>query len=83
MPTVLVKNGWRFFFFSNEGNEPMHIHVMKAEKYCKYFINEENVELKMADFRKMNSKDMKEVKEIIYDNFNYIIESWKKFHNQK
>jgi hypothetical protein len=83
VPTVLVKNGWRFFFFSNETNEPMHIHVIKAEKYCKYFIDEENVEIRIAHFRKMNNKDMKEVKEIIYDNFNYIVESWKKFHNQK
>jgi hypothetical protein len=83
MPTVLFKNGWRFFFFSNEGNEPMHIHVMKAEKYCKYFIDESNVDLKMAHSKKMNNKDMKEVKEIIYDNFNYIVESWKKFQNQK
>lgn len=36
MPTVLFKNGWRFFFFANEGDEPIHIHVMKAEKSCKY-----------------------------------------------
>ena len=31
MPTVLRSQGFRFFFYSNEGNEPMHIHVTKAE----------------------------------------------------
>ncbi len=31
MPTVLVWNGYRFYFFSNEGFEPPHIHVDKAE----------------------------------------------------
>lgn len=30
MPTVLWKSGFRFFFFSNENNEPAHIHVQKG-----------------------------------------------------
>ena len=30
MPTVLRWNGYRFYFFSNEGHEPPHIHVDKA-----------------------------------------------------
>ena len=33
MPTVFRHLGFRFFFYSNEGNplEPVHIHVMNAE----------------------------------------------------
>lgn len=31
MPTVLYFYGWRFFFYSNEGNEPIHIHAEKGE----------------------------------------------------
>jgi hypothetical protein len=37
MPTVFYFNGYRFFFFSNENDESMHIHVEKAggsAKYC-------------------------------------------------
>lgn len=30
MPTVLFLNGFRFFFYSNENNEPAHIHVKKG-----------------------------------------------------
>ena len=82
MPTVLFKNGWRFFFFANEGNEPIHIHVMKAEKSCKYFLNDELIEITLGSQRNMINKDIKEVKEIIFENFNYIIESWKKFHKE-
>lgn len=82
MPTVLFKNGWRFFFFANEGNEPVHIHVMKAEKSCKFFLDEDQIELKLSSQKNMKGKDLKEVKEIIYENFNYIVESWKKFHNE-
>ncbi|WP_422447088.1 DUF4160 domain-containing protein [Thermoanaerobacterium sp. DL9XJH110] len=28
MPTVLKEGKYRFFFFSNEGTEPPHIHVL-------------------------------------------------------
>jgi hypothetical protein len=38
MPTVLLIKGYRFFFFSNEGNEPVHIHVERAECYAKFWI---------------------------------------------
>jgi hypothetical protein len=30
MPTVLFIDGWRLFFYSNEGKEPIHIHAGKA-----------------------------------------------------
>ena len=39
MPTVLRIDGYRFFFFSNEGNEPVHIHVESGDGYCKFWIN--------------------------------------------
>ena len=31
MPTVLLISGWRLFFHSNEGKEPVHIHAEKAD----------------------------------------------------
>jgi hypothetical protein len=39
LPTLFVIDGQRFFFFSNEGTEPMHVHVEKAEKYAKFWLH--------------------------------------------
>jgi hypothetical protein len=39
MPTILFVQGWRFHFFSNEGNEPMHVHAVKGEAECKYWLH--------------------------------------------
>jgi hypothetical protein len=39
MPTVLRLQGFRFFFYSNENDEPMHVHVEKAEAVEKYGLN--------------------------------------------
>ena len=38
MPNVLRVGRYRFFFFSNEGHEPVHIHVEKGEKYAKFWL---------------------------------------------
>jgi hypothetical protein len=38
VPTVLQVEGFRFFFFSNEGTEPPHIHVEAADAYAKFWL---------------------------------------------
>jgi hypothetical protein len=40
VPTVFVYDGFRFFFYSNEGDprEPMHVHVMKAGCEAKFWL---------------------------------------------
>ena len=43
MPTVLLTDAYRFFFFSNEGTEPPHIHVERGDGYARFWL--EPVEL--------------------------------------
>ncbi|HHV54260.1 MAG TPA: DUF4160 domain-containing protein [Firmicutes bacterium] len=38
MPTVLRLDGYRFFFFSNEGDEPPHVHVEYQGAYAKFWL---------------------------------------------
>jgi hypothetical protein len=79
MPTIVYIFGWRLFFYSNEGNEPIHIHAEKADMECKFWILEEEVELKEAYAYNLNQKDRKEIKKIIYQHFDLIVESWYKY----
>ena len=41
MPTVFRHDGYRFFFYSNEGDprEPVHIHVMKGDGEAKFWLH--------------------------------------------
>ena len=41
MPTVLFLYVFRFFFYSNEGNEPAHIHVTKSNCEGKIWLEPE------------------------------------------
>lgn len=41
MPTVLRVDGYRFFFYRDEGNprEPPHIHAVSGEKSAKFWLD--------------------------------------------
>ena len=79
MPTVLFINGWRFFFYANERDEPIHIHCRKAEKECKYWLDPENFDVKEAYTFNMNNKDKRQVKKMIFEYFETIESEWNQF----
>lgn len=83
MPTILEILGWRLFFYSNERNEPMHIHARKGNAECKYWINVNSYDLKEAFSNGLKVKDKREVRKIIFDHFDYIVEQWDKFQKGK
>ncbi|MFP5277736.1 MAG: DUF4160 domain-containing protein [Acidobacteriota bacterium] len=41
MPTIFTEDGFRFFFYSNEGSprEPVHVHVEKDGFEAKFWLN--------------------------------------------
>jgi hypothetical protein len=41
VPKIFEWNGYKFFFYSNEGYplEPCHVHVRKGEKVAKFWID--------------------------------------------
>jgi hypothetical protein len=61
MPTILRNRGYRFFFFSNEGNEPIHVHVEKGGRYAKFWLNPVKIAMEIG----FNKKDLKDIDSII------------------
>ena len=43
MPTLLRWNGFRFFFYSADGSEPAHIHVVRAGSEAKVWLHDLSV----------------------------------------
>ena len=79
MPTVLLILGWRLFFYANEGNEPIHIHAEKGDMECKFWIDIEEFEIREAFSHGLTPQAKKEIKRIIYQHFDLIVEEWNKF----
>ena len=80
MPTILYIDGWRFFFYSNERNEPSHIHAQKGEAECKYWLYPDRFDIAEAYMCNTSPADLRAVRKIIFANFDYIVVEYMKFH---
>jgi hypothetical protein len=79
MPTVLIISGWRLFFYSNEGNEPVHIHAEKAEIECKFWLLRDAFEIEEAKSYNLTPAARREIRKIIFEHFEYIVKEWDKY----
>jgi hypothetical protein len=64
VPTVLKVKGYRFFFFSREGQEPPHIHVEQAERYAKFWLRP----VSLAGSRGFRSGELSEIQRVVREN---------------
>jgi len=75
LPTLLNKNGFKFFFYANE-HEPMHIHIMRSDGFAK--IELENLKV-VQDYLK--PKDLKFALEIVKENKDKFERIWDEWFN--
>ena len=76
MPTILLIQGWRFFFYANEGDEPMP--MRKAETECKYWLRSDLYEIEEAWSYNLTPRLRREARKIIFDRFDLIVGEWEK-----
>jgi hypothetical protein len=72
MPTVLLLNQYRFFFYSRENSEPPHIHVEFGDKVAKYWL--EPVEL--ASSKRFRTHELTALREVVLLHRQEFIEAW-------
>ena len=75
MPTVLKIKGYRFFFFSNERNEPFHIHVEHGDKYAKFWLEP----ISLAKSVGFSAKELNQLHKIIEEYKNLFKERWNEY----
>lgn len=75
MPTVLRAEGFRFFFYPKDCEEPMHIHVTRGNGLAKIWIES----LKIAKSVGFRQHEEHRILKIVADNQAYISMRWHKF----
>ena len=75
MPTVLRKDGYRFFFFSNEGSEPPHIHVEQAGAYAKFWLSPVTLHYSSG----FTSGQLTKLRNLVVDFNDYFKECWHEY----
>lgn len=72
MPTVLRVGRFRFFFFSNEGQEPPHIHIKAGDDEAKYWLQP----VCLAANYGFNTAELNQIQRLIQDHQQELEEAW-------
>ncbi|MBI3291519.1 MAG: DUF4160 domain-containing protein [Elusimicrobia bacterium] len=78
MPKVFEWSGYKFFFYSNEGNprEPCHVHVRKGERISKFWL--EPI-VALAWSYEMSSKELSAIEKTVEEKSSLIRSKWNEF----
>jgi hypothetical protein len=72
MPEIFRTHGYRFFFFSREAEEPIHVHVESAERYAKFWIDP----VQLAESYGFLGRQLREIRGLIQDHEQEIRKKW-------
>ena len=79
MPTILTEDGFRLYFYANEGMEPKHVHVQHGGEAAKFWIEP----VVLAKNKGMNASELKRAAKIVSKHESLIAEKWDEFHSKK
>ena len=78
-PNIHREKGYRFFFFSEEGLEPPHIHVEKAGKVAKIWLDP----ISVAKNYGFTNKEMKYILSVVREHQKEFLERWNEYFKDK
>ena len=76
MPTIIRIGSFRFHFYSNEGNEPAHIHVLCADGECKFWLEP----VLLVSNRGISPHDLREIERHVFENKKLLLDSYNEYH---
>lgn len=75
MPTVLRIDGYRFFFFSNEGHEPPHIHVEHGDRHAKFWLEP----VALAQSYGFRAHELNRVRTLVVEHRDLFRDKWREY----
>ena len=75
MPTALNKDGYNFFFYSNE-HEPIHVHVRAGAGRAKVDVSNE---LELLESKGFKVQELKKAQELAEENIETIRSKWHEY----
>lgn len=81
MPSIFIVGSYRVFFWSNENNEPVHVHVAKGKPSAnstKIWLTKNGGCIVANNSGNIPAKELNELLEIIQAQYFLICSEWKK-----
>jgi hypothetical protein len=78
MPSVLRIGPYRFHFYSDEQNEPPHVHVRSGGRECKFWLGD----ISLARNQGIPSHDLRDIERLIFEHQAFLTEKFNEFHHR-
>lgn len=75
MPTILRQGPYRFYFYSADGDEPVHVHVERDDRIAKYWLGP----VRLHSSRGFAAAEISRIAKIIKEHQKEIEEKWNAF----
>ena len=72
---MLSVEGFRFFFFSNEGGEPPHIHVEHGDGYAKFWLDP----VDLVEVKDMKNQQLRRARLLVIEHRDEFLEKWHEY----
>jgi hypothetical protein len=76
MPTILRENGYRLFFYSREGSEPPHIHIIGKGGEAKIWLQP----VEISKSYNLGAKEQRDILKIVKANIELLLTKYKEWH---
>jgi hypothetical protein len=70
--TLLIVDGFRFWFYRNEGQEPPHVHASKAGAAAKFWLQP----VRLAYSYGFSPTQLRRIRELVFEHQAYFVERW-------
>ncbi len=76
MPTVLKIGSFRLHFYSDEANEPPHIHVASTDGECKFWLEP----VRLARNKGIPPHVVRDIEKLVFKHHDFLKEKYYEFH---
>lgn len=78
MPTLAIIGPYRFFFWSNEGTEPAHVHVERDADAAKFWLDP----VALAYASGFSARELRAIEKIVVEHQDVWKEAWNEYFSR-
>jgi hypothetical protein len=78
MPTVLRSGPYRLFFYSGDGDEPPHVHVVRDENTAKFWL----LPVRLQSSGGFRPAEVRRIQRLIEEHREELLRSWDAYFNE-
>jgi hypothetical protein len=75
VPVIARVGPYRFFFYSNENDEPPHVHVQRERMLAKFWLED----VSLAESKRFVAHELREMERIVVEHRAEFLEAWHEF----